>query len=78
MISNEKLNEICYGCTIYYNKGKSKFYPSRRESEGLYITMHQAVEQHLSKESPYFQITKIELTEENKRRIYEWLAQNDK
>lgn len=80
MITNEEIDEIFYGCTIFWSGASGiaqVFKPSSGDKNGFYITTSTAIKEHLNcvkNHSATFRIHKIELTEENKRKLYEWLA----
>lgn len=69
MISNEKIDEIFCGCNVKYKFISTAWF---RPGIANKISMSRAIQQHLGSSS--FTILAIELTEENKKRLYEYLA----
>lgn len=77
-ISNQEINEIFKGCLVTWFDGiNKKTFPA-----GIgHISICEAVSWHQKKPGwmlSAFQIVKIELTEENKSKLSEWIAKNDK
>jgi len=73
VISEDKLNEIFKGCTVTFN---TNFDTSKtfNPSVGSKISISRALAKHLdSHDFHKFKIVKIELTEENKIKLYKHL-----
>lgn len=74
-VPNETINEIFKGATVWYSqKNVTEAIRSFSPSVGGYISMSAVIHDHLSKGRYALKITKIELTPENKRKLYEYLA----
>lgn len=74
MITNREIDDIFRWCTVTYDTSYTKGRTFKPSSPGK-ISMSELVNMHLRPE-PYnvLKIVKIELTEENKRKLDEYFA----
>lgn len=78
-MTDEEIDEIFKGCLITYTNGNSKrTFPTGSTEPGDYVNTSRAIKWHIAKYAIAgpFVITKIELTEENRRKLNEWINEH--